>query len=338
MAVKQDLYALIPRLVEAGAYIDYVNRAGYTALHLAVSHCKVYCVKKLLLCGVNPNFHSLKATTPYEQALNDHSLEIIALLAECRGNPNQLDKKGNSICGTFIQTAYPTPTEARTVLTLMLEGKHPLKLDLLQGKGESYLQLALRAHNLPIVASLLEHGIEINSTSKQTVPVLRDILLYTNEDMWERFFTLNLRLPVKTQLGEYDCLLQAALLRGQSLTVKQVYLLVATVGDRALGCLQDLQGLVSPEVFQWLEGIDRCDTLAAWSCRALREVIIVKHQASLLYLCKEKLVWPRKLKEQILYDWKLPQNTSLGGQCRQKGLLLFTGNFTHGTTTVDTER
>ena len=66
MAVKQDLYALIPRLVEAGAYIDYVNRAGYTALHLAVSHHKVYCVKKLLLCGANPNFHSLKATTPYE--------------------------------------------------------------------------------------------------------------------------------------------------------------------------------------------------------------------------------------------------------------------------------
>ena len=116
---------------------------------------------------------------------------------------------------------------------------------------------------------------------------------------------------VKTQLGEYDCLLQAALLRGQSLTVKQVYLLVATVGDRALGCLQDLQGLVSPEVFQWLEGSDRCDTLAAWSCRALRKVIIAKHQACLLYLCKEKLVWPRKLKKQILYDWKLPQNTTV---------------------------
>lgn len=82
------------KLLENGLDIDYVDKNGYTALHMAVIGKKEAVIIHLLRKGANPNARDPDGATPLHYAIQVGSLHMVKLLIKYNVDVNAADDDG----------------------------------------------------------------------------------------------------------------------------------------------------------------------------------------------------------------------------------------------------
>ncbi len=158
---------LIEILLGAGAKIDVAKEggqlAGWTPLHIAVSHKMFPNLQLLLEKGANPN---LKPTpeTALNMAIYGGVSEIVELLLKHKADPNAPGQGGTLPLLLAMRQAGPP------IVSLLLA--HKADVSARGADNNTALALAVHANNLTMAEVLLSKGANANDTNAYGFPML----------------------------------------------------------------------------------------------------------------------------------------------------------------------
>lgn len=161
------------------ANVNFVNRDGLTALHLACQNSLSKLVKALLENGASPNMKSgigeMKAAVHY--AVENKSVNVIRVLVECREiGPSDAEKPDFNV---------------KTI------------------DGDSPLSLALTMDAKEMVPILIQGGADVNARNGQDLTLLHQAIL--KEDAETAVFLLNQGADYNALTGDQESPLQLAI-------------------------------------------------------------------------------------------------------------------------------
>lgn len=161
------------------ANVNFINRAGLTALHMACQNNMAKLVKTLLENGASPNMQSgigeMKAALHY--AVENKSNDVIQVLVEFKENAAETGEKPDF--------------NLKTV------------------DGDSPLSLALMLEAKELVPILIQGGADVNARNGQDLTLLHQAIL--KEDAETAIFLLNQGADFNALTGDQESPLQLAI-------------------------------------------------------------------------------------------------------------------------------
>lgn len=161
------------------ANVNFVNRSGLTALHLACQNNMPQLVKTLLENGASPNMQSgigeMKAALHY--AVENKSIDVIQVLVDFKENANNNSEKPDF--------------NLKTV------------------DGDSPMSLALMIEAKELVSILIQGGADVNARNGQDLTLLHQAIL--KEDAETAVFLLNQGADFNALTGDQESPLQLAI-------------------------------------------------------------------------------------------------------------------------------
>jgi ankyrin repeat protein len=146
----------IQDLIRSGKAGD-VNQGdakGWTALHVAVSHHHIGCVRVLLHDGkANVNVKDRDGTTPLHVAASNGDNDIVVLLLQAGAHPSPRNSKGDT--PLILCCENSSPNSVLIAQNLLASGASVTEVN---GTRRTPLHLAARAGNEALVRLLLSNG------------------------------------------------------------------------------------------------------------------------------------------------------------------------------------
>ena len=174
---NRDCLKLLLRYVDH----DHQNDDGYTALHIAVFHGCIDCVRILLaqnsegriFTDINSYNKRQQETPLYSAMFGIINLEIISLLLEHGADPNIKHQFGD----TSLHVARNSD-----IITLLM--RYGADINHVNDSGATALYRAVNWQSLKLVKCLLEHGADPNITKKDgSTSPLKFAIFYRNYDI-----------------------------------------------------------------------------------------------------------------------------------------------------------
>jgi ankyrin repeat protein len=192
MAVVKGNLKFVEALYKKGAFLNYQNAAGDTALTLSISSKHIDITKYLIEKGVNVNLQNIFGISSLHLAVMQNRSEIVEALIKAGSDLNMKDNQGYTplcmashpdIARMLIQNgAEVNPTKG--ACPPLIEAAKDDKLDivevLLKNKadidaiydGKTALLCAIKANNITIVKKLIFAGARLNLELYKTQPLV----------------------------------------------------------------------------------------------------------------------------------------------------------------------
>ncbi|XP_071150151.1 uncharacterized protein [Mytilus edulis] len=170
-AAKKGFRNKIERYLKRGANINYQNRNGKTALHLAasVSYGNTDSVQLLIDGGIDLNLQDKDGLTALNHAIDKGNKDILFLLIDNGIDINIQDVVGSSV---LYHAARKLDTEMfRLLIDIGID------INLQDKNGKSALHLAALNGNTEIVKFLIDAGIDLNLQEQNGETVLHHAVL-----------------------------------------------------------------------------------------------------------------------------------------------------------------
>jgi len=185
-AASRGHLAIVNMLLAHGADIHAEGRHHLNPLNAAITRNQLPVVKRLIEAGVDIHFGALDGTRPLALAVEQGRVEIVKILLENGANANTFSSENKSVLSIARDYSYEdianlllkhgadskalpprTLSVATTIDTLLIrkaleKGVEPARA----------LRMAVELADTNIVRQLLEHGVDVNATTKGNITPL----------------------------------------------------------------------------------------------------------------------------------------------------------------------
>ena len=164
IAVKEQNYAEVKKLLDSGSNVNDTDMLGNNALFYAINSEFDGILNLLLSYGINCNTPNNVGRLPFLYAVNKGNINIINALLNAGASINKTDSEGMS--GVLLATL----NKDFVVLDwLVTKGSY---LSTKDSKGNSLLHIAVQNETLQIIKFLLQNDCDVYATNDRGVSVL----------------------------------------------------------------------------------------------------------------------------------------------------------------------
>jgi ankyrin repeat protein len=177
-------------------------------------------VVQLLSKGVkNINLKNNDGHTALTNAVNRNSVDVLKYLLENGADINTLDKEGNTLSYYLINNFKVNKPEIFEAKLKVLT-KNGLVVNQLQNSGNTLLHIAAQKNNLPLLKKLSTFKIDVNALNKENLSVLQiAVMKAKNTEIIKYLLSIHADKNVKTDFDEsiFDLASENELLRKQNI-------------------------------------------------------------------------------------------------------------------------
>ncbi|KAK7483049.1 hypothetical protein BaRGS_00025712 [Batillaria attramentaria] len=157
IAANQSNWELVCHYVQQGVDIDYQDRDGHTALHLAATQRDKDGVQKLMRLGPDVNIMNDNQITPMHLVAKMKSWDLVKLMIENGGNINLPDHKNITVLRYLLEAGQAD------ILHLAVEQGCDVMADSV--KGRTAIHVLLSAGYYRTVMKMVEQGADASATT-----------------------------------------------------------------------------------------------------------------------------------------------------------------------------
>ncbi len=213
--------AIFEFFLKAGADVNQQDAEGNTPFLNAASRNSLEIVQLLSKNVTDINQANKKGQTPLLLAVGSNSAKVAAFILEKGGNALGKDVEGNS-AGYYLATSFNSKKPEDFDGKLQLLQKKGLKLDEVQGQGNTLYHVAAKENNLGLLKKLADFKIAPNKKNDEGLTALHIAAMKSdNAEIMASLIALGADKNVKTDFDEtaYDLASENELLQKNNITL-----------------------------------------------------------------------------------------------------------------------
>nr|WP_297917126.1 ankyrin repeat domain-containing protein [uncultured Allomuricauda sp.] len=152
--------------LKRGVDVNHQDKEGYTPFMNASNYNSLEVVKLLATKVTDIDLADNEGKTALARAVSRNSVDVVNFLLSKEANTDMVDKKGNGLAYYLIQSYNPKKPEVFEDKLQLLEGKG-VSLKQVQHDGNTLCHLAAKENNLSLLKRLKTFGIPLNAKNDE---------------------------------------------------------------------------------------------------------------------------------------------------------------------------